>query len=220
MPCRVTAACSRALPSGWISRAAQLPRCPRSCHSSATMPQPEHRSAAFWLRFGSQKRASSSASEPNRWAGVQKTSVLLYKTSVECSIERVPFPLKKKCGFFLTNLCTNKKQQTRFNRSAAFDAFLQQCHWLFSSDCTSGASTLASAAIDAGICIHNCNTVLDGDSTNRASALASAAANTCVRNLVCHNKLSFLSPCPYCYEETCSGTAVHATPEIVSLPAF
>ena len=67
---------------------------------------------------------------------------------------------------------------------------------LFSSDSTGGASTLASTAIDAGISVHNCSAVLDGDSANRASALASAAANTCVRNLVCHNKLSFLSPCP------------------------
>ncbi len=62
---------------------------------------------------------------------------------------------------------------------------------LFSGDCTSGASALASAAIDAGVCIHNCHAAVNGDCTNRASALASAAANTCVRNLVCHNKLSF-----------------------------
>ena len=68
---------------------------------------------------------------------------------------------------------------------------------LFSGDRTSGASALASAAIDAGICIHNCNTVLNGNCTNRASALASAAANTCVRNLVCHNKLSF-NPRAHC----------------------
>ena len=67
-------------------RQVQGPRCPRSCHSSATMPQPEHRSAAFWLRRGSQKRASKSASEPNRWTVEQYTSVLLYKISVECSI--------------------------------------------------------------------------------------------------------------------------------------
>ena len=65
---------------------------------------------------------------------------------------------------------------------------------LFSSDSTGGASTLASAAIDASVCIHNCNTILNGDSANGASALASAAANTCVRNLVCHNKTLLLSP--------------------------
>jgi hypothetical protein len=65
---------------------------------------------------------------------------------------------------------------------------------LFSGDSTGGASTLASAAIDASVCIHNCNTILNGDSTNGASALASAAANTCVRNLVCHNKTLLLSP--------------------------
>ena len=41
---------------------------------------------------------------------------------------------------------------------------------LFSSDSTGGASTLASAAIDASVCIHNCNTILNGDSTNGASA--------------------------------------------------
>ena len=62
---------------------------------------------------------------------------------------------------------------------------------LFSSNCTSGASALASAAINASVCVHNCNAAVNGDCTNRASALASAAANTCVRNLVCHNKLSF-----------------------------
>ena len=81
---------------------------------------------------------------------------------------------------------------------------------LFSGDSTGGASTLASAAIDASVCIHNCNTILNGDSTNGASALASAAANTCVRNLVCHNKLSFFIPCRCNYEETYLGTATHA----------
>jgi hypothetical protein len=76
--------------------------------------------------------------------------------------------------------------------------FFVQLLKLFSSDSTGGASTLASAAVDASVCVHRSNTI-NGDSANRASALASAAANTCVRNLVCHNKLSFLSPCPkYC----------------------
>lgn len=65
---------------------------------------------------------------------------------------------------------------------------------LFSGDSTGGASALASAAIDASVCVHNCNAVLNGNCTNRASALASAAANTCVRNLVCHNKTLLLSP--------------------------
>ena len=65
---------------------------------------------------------------------------------------------------------------------------------LFSSDSTGGASTLASAAIDASVCVHNCNAALNSDCTNGASALASAAANTCVRNLVCHNKTLLLSP--------------------------
>ena len=82
------------------------------------------------------------------------------------------------------------------DRPAAFDAFFVQLLKLFSSDSTGGASALASAAIDASVCVHNCNAVLNSDCTNGASALASAAANTCVRNLVCHNKLSFLSPCP------------------------
>ena len=80
------------------------------------------------------------------------------------------------------------------DRPAAFDAFFVQLLKLFSSDSTGGASALASAAIDASVCIHNCNTILNGDSTNGASALASAAANTCVRNLVCHNKTLLLSP--------------------------
>ena len=81
---------------------------------------------------------------------------------------------------------------------------------LFSSNCTSGASALASAAINASVCVHNCNAAVNGDCTNRASALASAAANTCVRNLVCHNKLSFLSRADVMYEETYLGTATHA----------
>ena len=36
--------------------------------------------------------------------------------------------------------------------------------------------------------------LFSGDSTGGASTLASAAANTCVRNLVCHNKTLLLSP--------------------------
>ena len=90
------------------------------------------------------------------------------------------------------DLCKNKKQQTRF-----WTGLLLLMRYsgdrlkLFSGDRTSGASALASAAINAGISVHDCNAVLDGNCTNRASALASAAANTCVRNLVCHNKLSF-----------------------------
>ena len=34
------------------------------------------------------------------------------------------------------------------------------------------SSALASAAIDASVCVHNCNAVLNGNCTNRASALA------------------------------------------------
>ena len=65
---------------------------------------------------------------------------------------------------------------------------------LFSGDSTGGASTLASAAIDASVCIDSWKTILEGGRTDGASALASAAANTCVRNLVCHNKTLLLSP--------------------------
>ena len=96
------------------------------------------------------------------------------------------------------NYCKTKSSRPALDRPAAFDAFFVQLLKLFSSDSTGGASTLASAAVDASVCVHRSNTI-NGDSANRASALASAAANTCVRNLVCHNKLSFLSPCPkYC----------------------
>ena len=91
---------------------------------------------------------------------------------------------------------------------------------LFSSDSTGGACTLASAAIDASICIHNCDTVLNGDSTNGASALASAAANTCVRNLVCHNKTLLYLPVLDFYEEICPCTALTDPSEIISLSAF
>ena len=71
---------------------------------------------------------------------------------------------------FVRITAKQKSSRPALDRPAAFDAFFVQLLKLFSSDSTGGAS-----------------------------ALASAAANTCVRNLVCHNKLSFLSPCPkYC----------------------
>ena len=110
--------------------------------------------------------------------------------------------LSKKCvellGEFVRITAKQKSSRPALDRPAAFDAFFVQLLKLFSSDSTGGASTLTSAAVDASVCIHRSNTI-NGDSANRASALASAAANTCVRNLVCHNKLSFLSPCPkYC----------------------
>ena len=82
--------------------------------------------------------------------------------------------LSKKCvellGEFVRITAKQKSSRPALDRPAAFDAFFVQLLKLFSSDSTGGASTLASAA-----------------------------ANTCLRNLVCHNKLSFLSPCPkYC----------------------
>ena len=91
---------------------------------------------------------------------------------------------------------------------------------LFSGDCTSGASALASAAIDASVCVHNCNAALNSDCTNGASALASAAANTCVRNLVCHNRTLLYLPVLSIYEEICPCTALADPSEIVSLTAF
>ena len=91
---------------------------------------------------------------------------------------------------------------------------------LFSGDSTGGASTLASAAIDASVCVHNCNAVLNSDCTNGASALASAAANTCVRNLVCHNRTLLYLPVLSIYEEICPCTALADPSEIVSLTAF
>jgi len=78
-------------------------------------------------------------------------------------------------------------------RSAVLNAFYGSSRRLFGSDRTGGASALASAAVDAAIGINDRYAVLNGDSTNRASALAGAAANTTIRNLVCHNKLSFVS---------------------------
>ena len=36
--------------------------------------------------------------------------VLLYKTSVECSIDSVPFPFQKMQGIFLRNLCMKQKE--------------------------------------------------------------------------------------------------------------
>ena len=113
MPCSATACCKSALASGCSSTAAQGPRCPRSCHSRLTMPQPEHRSAAVWLRFGSQKRASKSASEPNRWTAEQYTSVLLYKISVECSICPAEILRQNILSQKMKNLCNKEKQQTR-----------------------------------------------------------------------------------------------------------
>lgn len=91
---------------------------------------------------------------------------------------------------------------------------------LFSSDSAGGASALASAAVDAGISVHNCNAVLNSDCTNGASALASATANTCVRNLVCHNKTLLYLPVLDFYEEICPCTALTDPSEIISLSAF
>ena len=106
-------------------------------------------------------------------------------------------------------------------RSAAFDAlFARYLLKLFSGDSTGGASALASAAIDASVCVHNCNAALNSDCTNGASALASAAANTCVRNLVCHNRTLLYLPVLSIYEEICPCTALADPSEIVSLTAF
>ena len=113
MPCAATASCKSALASGCNSTAAQGPRWPLSCHSRLTMPQPEHRSAAFWLRRGAQKRASKSASEPNRWTAEQDTSVLLYKISVECSIRPAEILRQNIVSRKMKKICRKEKQQTR-----------------------------------------------------------------------------------------------------------
>lgn len=69
------------------------------------------------------------------------------------------------------------------------------CRKLLRSDSTSGASALASAAVNAGTCIHNSHAAVNRNSANRASALASAAAYTSIRNLMCHNTNSPFDPC-------------------------
>ena len=65
------------------------------------------------------------------------------------------------------------------------------CLWakrLFSSDSAGGASALASAAVDAGICVDDSHATVNLHCANGASALASAAADACVTNLVCHSR--------------------------------
>ena len=51
-------------------------------------------------------------------------------------------------------------------------------------------------------------------------SLASAAANTCVRNLVCHNRTLLYLPVLSIYEEICPCTALADPSEIISLTAF
>lgn len=65
------------------------------------------------LRRGSQKRASKSASEPNRWTVEQYTSVLLYKISVECSIRPAEILRQNIVSRKMKKLCKKEKQQTR-----------------------------------------------------------------------------------------------------------
>ena len=121
----------------------------------------------------------------------------------------------------MKKLCKKEKQQTRLAGLLLLMRYSRAiCYKLFSSDSTGGASALASAAIDASVCVHNCNTTLNGDCTNRASALASAAANTCVRNLVCHNRTLLYLPVLSIYEEICPCTALADPSEIISLTAF
>ena len=135
----------------------------------------------------------------------RKNVFIILRMTHSCGVCHTHFH-KKEWFYFMI---PQKRTATQMCSSPFWCVFSKN-YWLFSSDCTSGASTLASTAIDAGISVHNCSAVLDGDSANRASALASAAANTCVRNLVCHNKLSFFIPCRCNYEETYLGTATHA----------
>ena len=128
------------------------------------------------------------------------------KISVECSISASCILYQNIGAEKRENCAWKKSSRPAFDRSAAFDAFLRiSPRNLFSGDCTGGASALASAAIDASVCVHNCNATLNGDCTNGASALASAAANTCVRNLVCHNKTLLYFPCQ-CLGDACPRT--------------
>lgn len=124
-------------------------------------------------------------------------------------------PLIKYHGPNVPKFVQQERQQTRFHRSAALNVLFQPRRKLFSGNCASGASTLAGAAVDAGTCIHNSNTAVNSNCTNGASTLASATANTCVRNLVCHNKLSFYLRAKKFYEGVSLRTAVLASPEIV-----
>lgn len=121
----------------------------------------------------------------------------------------------------MKNLCNKEKQQTRTTGLLLLMRYSRGCLLkLFSSDSAGGASALASTAIDASVCVHDCNAILNSNCTNGASALASAAANTCVRNLVCHNRTLLYLPVLSIYEETCLCTALADPSEIISLTAF
>lgn len=87
----------------------------------------------------------------------------------------------------MSTLEADKKKQARFRTCFSVRSMCAALN-LFSSDRTRGASTLASAAVDAGASIHNSHAAVDRDSADRASALAGAAAYTSIRNLMCHNK--------------------------------
>ena len=74
------------------------------------------------------------------------------------------------------------------DRPAAFDAFFVQLLKLFSSDSTGGASTLASAAVDAGILADDILGIALRNRTHRAAVGAGAAADAGIANLVSHGK--------------------------------
>ena len=84
---------------------------------------------------------------------------------------------------------------------------------LLSDNRTGGASALASAAVDASASVDDSHAVLNLHSANRASALAGAAADTCVTNLMCHNRTLLSTRASRTYvagnhpPEVCSCTA-------------
>ena len=80
--------------AGSNSSAVHGPRCPASCHSSATMPHPLHRSSARSSRRGWANRPSSSASVPNMAPGAVSTRVPL------SSISTPIYALSRSCAYF------------------------------------------------------------------------------------------------------------------------
>ena len=111
-----------------------------------------------------------------------------------------------------------RKAADPYNRSAAFDALFAR---LSAKNYSAVIAPVGQAPSQAPQSMQaSAFAILNSNCTNGASALASAAANTCVRNLVCHNRTLLYLPVLSIYEETCLCTALADPSEIVSLTAF